>query len=254
MKRKALGAALLAAATLASAAPKGDPRLLRIDAALSFTEGDFSAEYTIVQDKPGEGKILSKAAVFRRDAVDTYLILMIEPAEDKGKGYLKAGDGLWFYDPADRRFTFTNAEERFRESNARNSDFGRSTYATDFRVTAERRETLGKFDCAALDLEATSSKATFPKSRLWVTDDGLVRKVEDYSLSGQLMRTIATPSYQKVGGHYAPTMILIVDNLRGKQVEGKFVGERTQITITKASTAPQPDAIYSKAYLEKVAK
>jgi hypothetical protein len=108
-------------------------RLMHIDALITFSEGDFSAEYTIVQDKPGEGKSVSKAAVFRRDAQDTYLILMLEPADDKGKGYFKAGDSLWFYDPADRRFTFTSAKEQFRNSNARNSDFSRSSFSKDYR-------------------------------------------------------------------------------------------------------------------------
>ena len=99
----------------ATAATGGDTasRLKRIDTLLSFTEGDFSAEYSIAQEKPGEGTSLSTAAVFRRDASGTYLILMLEPADEKGKGYLKVDDSLWFYDPVDRRFTFTSAKELF---------------------------------------------------------------------------------------------------------------------------------------------
>ena len=249
-----LAVIFLACGTLASTEGDNAARLKHIDALLSFTEGDFSAEYSIAQEKPGEGTTVSKAAVFRRDASATYLILMLEPADDKGKGYLKVDDSLWFYDPADRRFTFTSAKERFRNSNARNSDFGRSSFAGDYDVRGSGRERLGKFDCTVLDLAARNADVAFPRTKLWVTDDDLVRKTEDYSLSGQLMRIVATPTYQKVGGHYAPVGVLIVDTLRGKTIGGKFQSEKTQITIAKPSLAVQPDSLYSKAYLEKVSK
>lgn len=229
-------------------------RLTHIDALITFSEGDFSAEYTIVQEKPGQGTSVSKAAVFRRDVSDTYLILMLEPTDDKGKGYFKSGDSLWFYDPADRRFIFTSAKEQFRNSNARNSDFSRSSFAKDYRIISTSREQLGKFDCTVIDLSATNNDATFPRTRLWVTGDDLIRKMEDYSLSGQLMRTVATPTYQKVGNHYVPVGILIVDALRGKTIGGKFLNEKTQITIAMPSLAHQPDSLYSKAYLEKVSR
>jgi hypothetical protein len=68
------------------------------------------------------------------------------------------------------------------------------------------------------------------------------------------MRTVATPTYQKVGSHYVPVGILIVDALRGKTIGGKFLNEKTQITIAMPSLANQPDSLYSKAYLEKVSR
>jgi outer membrane lipoprotein-sorting protein len=240
--------------TLFAVEPDYKARIAHIDALITFSEGDFSAEYTIVQDKPGEGVSVSRAAVFRRDASDTYLILMLEPSDDKGKGYFKQGDSLWFYDPADRRFTFTSAKEQFRNSNARNSDFSRSSFSKDYRISTTSREKLGKFDCTVFDLVATNNDVAFPRTKIWVTDDDLVRKMEDYSLSGQLMRTVATPTYQKVGNHFSPVGILIVDALRGKTIGGKFLNEKTQITIAMPSLAPQPDSLYSKAYLEKVSR
>jgi hypothetical protein len=256
MKRYIILSTVLCLIAFALFADENDnkTRLKHIDALITFSEGDFSAEYTIVQDKPGEGESVSKAAVFRRDARDTYLILMLEPHDDKGKGYFKLGDSLWFYDPADRRFTFTSAKEQFRNSNARNSDFSRSSFSKDYKVSGESREQLGKFDCAVLDLIATNNDVTFPRTKIWITDDDLVRKTEDYSLSGQLMRIVATPTYQKVGVHYCPVGILIVDALRGKKIGGKFLNEKTQITIANPSLAAQPDSLYSKAYLEKVSR
>ena len=256
MKRRLAVYAFIAVALGLLSATDSDiqARLKKIDSMITFSEGDFSAEYTIAQDKPGEGTSVSKAAVFRRDRIGTYLILMLEPADDKGKGYLKVGDSLWVYDPADRRFTFTSAKEQFRNSNARNSDFGRSNLSGNYEVRSVGRVKLGKFDCSVLDLYALNADVAFPHSRMWVTDDDLIRKTEDYSLSGQLMRIVATPTYQKIGNHYSPVNILIVDQLRGKTIGGKFLNEKTQISIAKPSLSPQPDSLYSQAYLEKVSQ
>ncbi|MCX7787643.1 MAG: outer membrane lipoprotein-sorting protein [Spirochaetes bacterium] len=229
--------------------------LKRIDSLVSFPEGDFSAEYLMVQTKPGEGTTTTNFVIFRRDAEEKYLILILSPPQDKGKGYLKIGNNLWFYDPADRRFTFTSAKDRFQNSNARNSDFTRSSFAIDYRITSSRQEKLGKFDCTVLDMEATSDEVTFPRTILWVDNtDLLVRKKEDYSLSNQLLRTTAIPTYQRFHNRFVPVTIHIVDHLRGRTMDGKFQSETTRITISRPSLAPQPDSLYTKGYLERLGR
>jgi len=244
---------LLAIAPL-FADPDFKAMLRKVDALVTFTDSDFSAEYTIDQIKPGEGKNSTVAAIFRRDAEQKYLILVLQPQPDRGKGYLKIDDNFWLYDPISRAFTFTSAKERFQNSNARNSDFTRSTFATDYSITGSRREKLGKFDCWVLDLKAKSDSVTFAITKLWISDDNLIRKKEDYSLSGQILRTTAIPSYQQVGAHFVPVSMIILDNLQGRMVNGSFVNDRTVITIMKPSLERLPDALFSKAYLEKFAK
>jgi hypothetical protein len=153
-----------------------------------------------------------------------------------------------------RRFDFTSSKERFQNSNARNSDFTRSNFSGDYDFVSAKQEQLGKFPCWVIDLKANNDEVSFPRTKIWVSDDNLVRKTEDYSLSGQLMRTTAVPTYQKVSERYVPVMMLIVDNLRGKTINGKFQNETTRITITKPSLTKLPDTIYTQAYLEKVSK
>jgi hypothetical protein len=82
---------------------------------------------------------------------------------------------------------------------------------------------------------ATNTGVTFPRTKIWVTDDDLVRKTEDYSLSGQLMRTSSHPDLSESRQFTTcPVGILIVDALRGKKIGGKFLNEKTQITIANA--------------------
>ena len=228
--------------------------LKKADALVTFPDTDFSAMYSFVQEVPGQSSTSKQAMVFRRDRENTYLIVMVQPEEDRGKGYLKSGNNLWYYDPVSRRFTFTSAKDRFQNMNARNSDFTRSNLAGDYRVVGSERAKLGIYDCWVLDMVATSDDITFPKMKIWISDDGLVRKTQDFSYSGQHLRTVAFPQYLQIGGRFYPTVVVIVDELRGAVVNGKFEKERTTYTITRPSLQRLPDATFTKTWLEKLSE
>jgi len=232
--------------------PSGILRI--IDAQVSFLDQDFAAEYTVTQDKPGQGSSVTKAAVFRRDREDKFLILILEPPADKGKGYLKIGDTLWIYDPVSRRFNVSSARNRFQNSNARNSDFTSSTLAKDYRVTSESAEKLGAYATRVYDLGALHDGVSFPYMKIWVDENNLVRKFEDYSLSRQLLRTVAIPTYQRVGERFIPAHIVIVDALQGRTVNGVFHNERTVIMVAKPTLKRLSDLIFSQAYLERAGR
>ena len=220
-----------------------------------FYETDFSGNYTVAQEKPGEGKNVTEAILYRRDKTGKWTILITGPAKEKGKGYLQYDDNIWFFDPADRRFTFTSAKDKFQNTNANNSDFTPQHYARDYSIKSFEEVKLGNMDCVLFELTAKVENVTYPMLKIWVTkDDGLVRKKEDYSLSGQKLRTTAVPSYQIVKGngrtYSVPVSMLIQDNLRGKKIEGKVQYEKTQITIKNVSFEKVSDTVYTKPYLE----
>lgn len=247
---------LLTPSAAGAQAGSGQPDLLKLlkqaDALVTFSDADFSALYTFVQETPGQGTSTKQAMVFRRDQNNTYLIVIVKPEADKGKGYLKSANNLWFYDPVSRRFTFTNAKDRFQNMNARNSDFTRSNLAGDYKVVGSARQALGKFDCWVLDLQAKTDDITFPRMKIWISDDGLVRKTEDYSYSGQHLRTTAFPLYQHVGNRYVPETVVILDELRGATINGTFAKERTTYTISRPSLQRLPDGTFTKAWLENL--
>jgi len=241
--------------TAASLQAVSDQELLvKVDSLASYYGVDFSAEYTIVQEKPGQGLSKTVAGVFRRDSNETYVIVVMEPLISKGQGYLKQGKTLWFYDPESRYFNTTSNADRFQNTNARNSDFTRSTLSEDYKVTAGEDVTLGRFKCRLLTLEAVTKDVTYPKMKIWISEDGLLRKTEDYSLSGQLLRTSAIPDYYMIGGRYVPKQILFVDALQGMVINGKFVNEKTQISISRPSFNKVADSVFSKTFLETVNK
>jgi outer membrane lipoprotein-sorting protein len=228
--------------------------LSRVDNLVTYEQNDFSAEYTITDIRPGEGNSRSRMTIFRRDRLDTYTIIIMEPLSDKGKGYLRIGDTMWLYDPVPRRFTSVSARDRFQNSNARNSDFTRSTLAEDYRIISHRQEQLGSFLTDVYGLEAITDKVSFPNMQIWIDQDNLVRKFEDYSLSGQHMRTTAIPEYRQIGSLFVPVRIVIQDELRGREIDGRFQHQRTLITVDKASFQSLPDMVFTRAYIEKLSR
>ena len=113
----------------------------------AFYETDFTGNYTIVQDKPGEGKNITEAIMYRRDKTGNWTILITGPAKQKGKGYSQFEDNIWFYDPTDKRYTFTNSKDKFQNTNANTSDFAPQFYARDYNIVNAEETKLGKLDC-----------------------------------------------------------------------------------------------------------
>ena len=228
--------------------------LQKADALVNFPGQDFSAEYTIVREVPKKGLNTTVCYIFRRDSENKYVIIIKAPEINKGQGYLKLDDTIWFYDPESRKFNSTSSRERFQNSIARNADFTRSTLAEDYHVENGRQVKLGVFNCWLLDLKANNNEVMYPFMKIWLSEDGLVRKMENFSLSRQLLRTIAVFGYRSLGKKYVPQKILIVDELRGTQVDGELVHEKIQITINKPSLKKLPSSVFSKAFLESVSQ
>jgi outer membrane lipoprotein-sorting protein len=226
--------------------------LAKVDSLVSYFNVDFQAEYTIVQDKPGQSRSTTVAGIFRRDSKEQYVIVIMQPLISKGQGYLKEGKTLWFYDPQSRRFNTTSSADRFQNTNARNSDFTRSTLAEDYKAVKGEDVTLGRFKCRLLTLEALTTDVTYPRMKVWISEDNLLRKSEDYSLSWQLLRTSAIPDYHNIGGRFVPKQILLVEELKGAVINGNFVNEKTQITINRPSFGRVADSVFTKTFLETV--
>jgi outer membrane lipoprotein-sorting protein len=226
--------------------------LTRVDSLVSYLDSDFQAEYVIIQDRPGQSRSTTVAGIFRRDSREQYVIVIMEPLISRGQGYLRDGNTLWFYDPESRRFNTTSNTSRFQNTNARNSDFTRSTLSQDYRVVSGENVQLGRFNCRLLTLEAVTADVTYPRMKVWICENNLLRKAEDYSLSGQLLRTSIIPDYYNIGGRFVPRQILFVEELLGAVINGVFVNERTQIIINRPSFNRIADSVFSQSFLESV--
>ncbi len=247
MKRRLLLPVLLVAVLAALAAQDYSKILKDLDTLNDFGSTDFTAVYTIISQKPGEKDSVTQARVFRRDKSDLFLILLLQPEANKGQGYLKDKDNVWFYDPSSRQFTFSSIKENISNSEAKNSDLTRSTYSDDYTIEKTEDGMVGKIAVFVISLKAKTTDAVYDRLKLYVRKDRtMLLKEEAFSVSGRLMRTTLLPKYTELNGKLLPSQILIIDELNP--------GEKSQITLTEQSIAPIPDSVFTKAFLERVNK
>lgn len=219
--------------------------LRRIDSMVNFEDSDLSCVYTIVSEKPGEDDSVFKVRMFRRDREDKFLVLVLKPDTYRGEGYLRIKDNMWLYDPENRKFMHMSQKESFGSHEVKNSDWKAPAYAENYDVEVSSEGKLGRYDVYILELEANNNEVTYPRKKLWIRKDNyMVLKVEDYSLSGRLLRTAYYPKYIRLGDRFIASKTLLIDELKN--------GERSQMTIHDASLTALPDSVFTKSYVERV--
>jgi outer membrane lipoprotein-sorting protein len=240
----------LAAASPAAAAPtQNDPAAERIvrgwESKLNVEGIDLSTVFTLVQKKPGETDRVLRVQTFRRDAADLYTIIFQFPDSEKGKGYLRRGDELFFYLPATREFVYRNRKDNIGSTDARTDLFGRQDTLGQYWVTSAGTATVSRWECDVVRLDAKVPDVSYAVQKWYVRkSDGLPVKVENFSVSETLLATFYYIEYRELGGgKYVFTKLLAQNNLEK--------GQQTYLTNENISTSPIPDYTFTKAYLEE---
>lgn len=199
-------AVLIAGAVRAIAAPSLVDRLddTRIP------KGSFTATIEIRQT-PGIGRG-TKVSVYRSftrresqadEAVST-LLLCVQPGIDAGKRVLLLKDSCWFHDPRAKRPTRIAAGQLWSQPTATDSPNWR--LSRDFAATVSGRESLicgdgRRRECTVLDFSPLAPSSPAPsRMRYWVDEEGLYWKVQHFTRSGRLFRTIEVLRYEQLLG------------------------------------------------------
>ena len=237
---------LVVASSFAYTVSDGEKVLDKVYENSSLGDVDYSCTITLISEKPGTPKEQSQFKIFERIAEKQFSMIQILPEADKGNGYLREGDNLWYYDPIGRKFSHTSLKENIGDSETKVSDMTSDySWRDDYEVTDVKDGKLGAYDVWIISINAISSEPAYAKSVLYVRKDvAIILKQEDLSTSDRLMRTILMPKYTKVKNVYVATQMIIRDELNP--------GEQTQQIISDISLADLPDRIFTKAYLEQI--
>ena len=237
---------LVVASSFAYTISDGEKVLDKVYENSSLGDVDYSCTITLISEKPGTPKEQAQFKVFERVAEEQFSMIQILPEADKGNGYLREGDNLWYYDPIGRKFSHTSLKENIGDSETKVSDMTSDySWRDDYEVTDVKDGKLGAYDVWIISINAISSEPAYAKSVLYVRKDvSIILKQEDLSTSDRLMRTILMPKYTKVKDVYVATQMIIRDELNP--------GEQTQQIISDISLADLPDRIFTKAYLEQI--
>ncbi|HUI92428.1 MAG TPA: outer membrane lipoprotein-sorting protein [Chitinivibrionales bacterium] len=227
--------------------------LVKIEANHKLTS-DIKADVTLTQQKAGQGIKQFDVLYYRRDADDSYLIVMTGPESEKGNGYLRVADNFWMYRKNTRTFQHINRDESIAGSNAKGEDFERRPVTELYEGVRDSlgkehvtEEKLGQIPVYKFEVKAKVNDVDYPRKKIWLRiDNSLMLKEEDYSSSGTLMQTSYFLKYTTVSGRYVPVDQMFVDEFEK--------GNKTQVKISGIVMEKLDDKIFTKAYLENLSK
>ena len=245
----AAAAVLVVAAAAAFPAAQNDPKAAAMvqgwESKLNTEGVDLTTLFTLVQKKDGEADRVLRVKTFRRDSADTYTIVFQYPDSEKGKGYLRKADDLYFYLPSTREFVYRNRKDNIGSTDARTDLFGRQKTLEQYYATMAGTATVSKWDCDVVRLDAKQPDVSYPIQKWYVRrSDGLPVKVENFSVSETLLATNYYIEYKSLGnGKSVFTKLLAVNNLEK--------GQKTFLTNDEIATTRIAEYIFTKAYLEE---
>jgi outer membrane lipoprotein-sorting protein len=239
------GLALAALAPVQAAADTDFKAILKaMDDLSDMGKQDFSAVYDIVSEKPGEKPTTTQIKIFRRDAHDQIVILIQKPEAQKGQGYLKVDENVWFYDPESGNYSHSTMKENINGSEAKNSDFKKYTFSEDYDIEKTEAGKLGSFETWIISLVAKNNEVSYQRIRLTVRKDKpLPLKEEDFSVNGKPMRTtLYLPTYVQAGDKMIPARIKMIDEVNK--------GTQSVLNISEVYVGKLDDKYFQKTFLE----
>ena len=173
---------------------------------------------------------------------DKIAMLYLLPASEKGRSTLRLGDNMWLYVPSANRPIRITSLQSVVGGVFNNADIMQLEYAAEYDATYGE----GGANEHVLDLKAKSRSVAYDRLRMWVTKDKKVlRKVEAYSASGMLIKTLLfTVDKNFGGGLIRPSVIETFSPL--------YKGYRSLMiyqTITKRKFA---DEVFTLTYMNRL--
>ena len=163
---------------------------------------------------------------------DYSLVVITEPARDRGTAFLKRKKEIWNYVPnVDRTIKLppNMMSQSWMGSDFTNDDLVReSSIIDDFDQRLIGSEKTDGVECWVLELvPKPGSSVVFSKVIVWIgKEDYLHRRSENYGDKGELVSVIENSNIREVGGRRIPTRIEIIP-------QGK-AGHRTVIEYVSA--------------------
>jgi outer membrane lipoprotein-sorting protein len=221
--------------------PNGDQIIAKVDD-LWPKSGKFTIEVTMV--RPEKDNRTSKMQVFFKGTGKTFA-RYLAPAEEKGQGYLRLGEDIWFYLPNANKSIRVSARQSMQGSDLSNEDILKHKLSEDYDTKINGEETIDGQANFVLELTAKRPSVAYGKLKYWVRKgDLLPSKTECYAISGKLIKIIIYSQVKDFGGLVRPTVMEISSELRK--------GYKTIVVFIEADYNSEiQDSVFTKMYLEK---
>jgi|GEM_PF-2486890 len=233
----------------AVSAPAASPNeLLRlIDKRMSLAS-DYKGVVRIREIRKDGVERAIEIHVYRRDSAQNFLMLITQPRNMAGGGYLRIGGNLWEYSASTGQWVRTTRRANIVGTIACEGDFDRPRLSEDYTAKEDGEETIRGTVFRKLLLTAKEgAEVSFPLLRLWLDADNNIVKRVGYAPSGRTLRTDVVRGYQRLKDPATGESVLHYREVLELEEE-----EGTQIIVRYEDVQLSPlDAnIFTKTWLE----
>ena len=203
----------------AALALDGDALLKRIDA--NLMPPSYEAYRKLVNIEP-DGKKKEFVFYTAKKGRDSMAMLYLAPASDKGRSTLRLGENMWLY-------IFNNA------------DIMQVDYAAEYSVVNTSAAGAGYL----LELKARNKTVAYDKLKMWASKDEVLEKIECYSASGMLIKTLEFKELKDFGGGFSrPSVIETYSPL--------YKGYRSLMIYSQVKAREFKDEVFTTGYMSRL--
>jgi outer membrane lipoprotein-sorting protein len=208
-----------------------------------FPRHGFEVGVTISTTKPGEEPDTRKYRVLSKGNENT-IVLVTEPASDRGQVLLMKGRDLWIFLPTVSQPVRLGLSQRLTGQVA-NGDLARANFAGDYQAKVVGSEKIDGETMRVLELTAADRAVAYHRVLYWVNQANFrPHKAEFYSRSERLLKTCLYQKYQQMGGQVRPTRLVMQDALHKD--------EESVLDYSGMQLRELPDRMFTKDFLKRL--
>jgi len=173
---------------------------------------------------------------------DKMAMLYLSPASEKGRATLRLGDNMWLYIPNVGKPIRITSLQSITGGVFNNSDIMQLDYYVEYDATIQEQTAIEYL----LNLKAKNKTVAYDNLKMWATKNTLlVTKIECYSASGMLIKTLEFKEIKDFGnGLKRPSVIETYSPL--------YKGYRSLMIYSNVKACQFPDEAFTLNYLPKL--
>lgn len=173
---------------------------------------------------------------------DKVAMLYLSPASEKGRATLRLGDNMWLYIPNVGKPIRITSLQSITGGVFNNADIMQLDYYVEYDATIQE-QTATEY---LLNLKAKNKTVAYDNLKMWATKNTLlVTKIECYSASGMLIKTLEFKEIKDFGnGLKRPSVIETYSPL--------YKGYRSLMIYSNVKARQFPDEAFTLNYLPKL--
>jgi outer membrane lipoprotein-sorting protein len=210
---------------------------------IRFPAEGFQVDVAIANSNAGQVTDTRAYRILSKGNENT-IVMVTEPAVDRGQIMLMKGRDLWIFLPNVSQPVRLSLAQRLTGQVA-NGDIARANFSGDYMPKILRTEKIDGEDHYVLELTAVDRTVAYHRVLYWVKQKNFYpHKAEFYSLSDRLLKTARYENFQQLAGRARPTRLVMQDALRK--------GEESVLDYSGMVLRQLEDKVFTRDYLKRL--